>query len=60
MFKEAANSAMLGAAYQAKHGLLRSEGANKAETFLDITKCLPPPTLACTPYSDAAEVSISY
>ncbi|XP_046682391.1 uncharacterized protein LOC124368908 [Homalodisca vitripennis] len=46
---ESANSAVLGAAYQAKHGLLHGTGSN-------ITKCLPQPALACSPYTDADQV----
>uniref|UniRef100_A0A1B6HDA3 Xylulose kinase n=1 Tax=Homalodisca liturata TaxID=320908 RepID=A0A1B6HDA3_9HEMI len=49
---EAANSAVLGAAYQAKHGLLHGAGSS----FSDITKCLPQPVLACSPYADADQV----
>ncbi|KAG8330811.1 hypothetical protein J6590_054099 [Homalodisca vitripennis] len=52
MAKEAANSAVLGAAYQAKHGLLHGAGSS----FSDITKCLPQPVLACSPYADADQV----
>ncbi|XP_019879890.2 xylulose kinase [Aethina tumida] len=49
--QEAANSAMLGAAYQAKHGLLQD-----SSNYSEITSCLPPPELACEPYGDAAEI----
>ncbi|XP_024938369.1 xylulose kinase isoform X2 [Cephus cinctus] len=45
---EVANSAMMGGAYQAKHGLLRDK-----YSFDEITKSLPEPTLACQPYDDA-------
>ncbi|EEZ98930.1 xylulose kinase [Tribolium castaneum] len=44
-------SAMLGAAYQAKHGLLGSQS-----NYFEITSCLPPPRLICQPYSDASEI----
>lgn len=52
---EAANSAVLGAAYQAKHGLLKASGSGDG-VFSAITSCLPPPMLACKPYSDATQV----
>lgn len=42
---------MLGAAYQAKYGLLANE-----KTYNEITSCLPEPELACEPYKDAAEI----
>ncbi|XP_003492243.1 xylulose kinase [Bombus impatiens] len=48
---EVANSAMMGAAYQAKHGLLRNES-----NFDEITRCLPEPTLVCRPYNDAETI----
>ncbi|XP_046492636.1 xylulose kinase [Neodiprion pinetum] len=48
---ELANSAMLGGAYQAKHGLLRGE-----KTFLEITASLPEPRLLCQPYKDAESI----
>lgn len=43
---------MLGAAYQAKHGLLQ----NKC-SFDEIIRSLPEFTLACQPYDDAESVS---
>lgn len=46
---------MMGAAYQAKHGLLRNES-----NFDEITRCLPEPTLVCRPYNDAETVSNMY
>ncbi|CAH0553307.1 unnamed protein product [Brassicogethes aeneus] len=49
--QEASDSAMLGAAYQAKHGLLQD-----SSTFTEITACLPPSELACAPFSDAADI----
>ncbi|KAJ8976961.1 hypothetical protein NQ317_010158 [Molorchus minor] len=49
--QEAANSAMLGAAYQAKHGLL-----GKGSHYTEVTACLPEPQLACEPYSDAEDI----
>lgn len=52
--QEAANSAMMGAAYQAKHVLLQNECK-----FDEITRCLPEPTLVCRPYDDADSVSSS-
>lgn len=48
---EIANSAMMGAAYQAKHALLR----NKLN-FDEITRCLPEPTIVCKPYADAESI----
>ncbi|KAG7213110.1 hypothetical protein KM043_002433 [Ampulex compressa] len=48
---EMANSAMMGAAYQAKHALLRNE-----HTFDEITCCLPEPKLICRPYDDAESI----
>lgn len=41
---------MLGAAYQAKHGLLR-----QSNTSVDIRLLLPEPKLLCQPYKDAAD-----
>ncbi|KAJ8970915.1 hypothetical protein NQ314_000965 [Rhamnusium bicolor] len=49
--QEAANSAMLGAAYNAKLGLL-----SKTTSHSEVTSCLPEPELACEPYSDAADI----
>lgn len=43
---------MMGAAYQAKHGLLRDNCS-----FQEITHCLPELTLVCQPYDDAEFVS---
>ncbi|XP_018349320.1 PREDICTED: xylulose kinase [Trachymyrmex septentrionalis] len=48
---EAANSAMMGAAYQAKHGLLQNNCS-----FNEITRCLPELTLVCQPYDDAESI----
>ncbi|XP_015183446.1 PREDICTED: xylulose kinase isoform X3 [Polistes dominula] len=48
---EVTNSAMMGAAYQAKHGLLRNEC-----NFEEITACLPEPKLVCRPYDDAESI----
>ena len=42
---------MMGAAYQAKHGLLRNEC-----NFDEITRCLPEPKLVCHPYDDAESI----
>lgn len=42
---------MMGAAYQAKHGLLRNEFS-----FEEITACLPEPILVCQPYDDAESI----
>ncbi|KAJ8947058.1 hypothetical protein NQ318_019952 [Aromia moschata] len=49
--QEAANSAMLGAAYQAKRGLL-----GESSNYMDMMSCVPQPELACEPYSDAADI----
>ncbi|XP_047358248.1 xylulose kinase isoform X4 [Vespa velutina] len=49
--REITNSAMMGAAYQAKHGLLRNKNS-----FEDITASLPEPTLVCRPYDDAESI----
>ncbi|PNF32173.1 Xylulose kinase [Cryptotermes secundus] len=48
---EASNSAMLGSAYQAKYGLVRSD-----TSFAEMTQNLPPPVLACEPSRDANEI----
>nr|XP_023030477.1 xylulose kinase [Leptinotarsa decemlineata] len=50
--QEAANSAVFGSAYQAKHGLLYEN----SKTYSEITKTVPEPILACVPYKDAAEI----
>lgn len=42
---------MLGAAYQAKHGLLKDTA-----DFFELTKSVPQPELICEPYSDAGEI----
>ncbi|KAG8240102.1 hypothetical protein J437_LFUL019686, partial [Ladona fulva] len=55
--QESANSAVLGAAYQAKQGhLLGSDAGDNEESHEAITACLPEPTLACSPFQDAAEI----
>lgn len=51
VLQEIANTAMLGAAYQAKHGL-----ADSQTKFSDLTASLPEPTLVCSPYKDAAQI----
>lgn len=48
---EVVNSAVIGAAYQAKYALLRNEC-----NFDEITRCLPEPTLICRPYDDAESI----
>ncbi|KAM0735926.1 Xylulose kinase [Formica fusca] len=48
---EATNSAMTGAAYQAKYGLLRNNCS-----FDEITHCLPELTPVCQPYDDAESI----
>lgn len=42
---------MFGAAYQAKHGLLKD-----TDNFFNLTATAPEPELVCEPYSDAAEI----
>ncbi|RZB40981.1 FGGY C domain containing protein [Asbolus verrucosus] len=49
--QEEAKSAMLGAAYQAKHGFL-----GEKSDYFQVTSCLPPPRLICEPYGDAADI----
>lgn len=49
--QETADSAVLGAAYQAKHGYL-----GKAGDYNQLTSSLKPPRLECEPYKDAAEI----
>lgn len=51
IFQDAKNSAMLGSAYQAKHGLF-----SNSSSFEEITKNAPQPQVICTPYSDANSV----
>ncbi|XP_028130191.1 xylulose kinase isoform X1 [Diabrotica virgifera virgifera] len=51
--QQAANSAMLGAAYQAKHGLFFGQ-----KSYRDVMSPLPEPELACTPYQDAESIYI--
>lgn len=48
---EAANSAMLGAAYQAKHGVVRN-----SQSFQEIVSTVPKPALACEPADDADKI----
>ncbi|XP_058802917.1 xylulose kinase isoform X10 [Phymastichus coffea] len=48
---EAANSAVLGAAYRAKHALLED-----GRSFEELLSCLPEPTLVCQPYPDAESI----
>nr|CAH7728631.1 unnamed protein product [Callosobruchus chinensis] len=50
VFKEA-NSAMLGAGYQAKYGLIKS-----SISYEDMISNLPEPELACQPHHDAPEI----
>lgn len=42
---------MFGAAYQAKHGLLKN-----TDNFFNLTATAPKPELVCQPYGDAAEI----
>ncbi|XP_077296795.1 xylulose kinase-like isoform X2 [Arctopsyche grandis] len=55
--QDSANSALLGAAYRAKHGLMYHNASDDEKpTFETITSGVPSPTLVCTPYSDAEQV----
>lgn len=49
--QDTADSAVLGAAYQAKHGYLGKNG-----DYNQLTKYLKEPHLACEPYKDAEEI----
>lgn len=51
LFQETPDSAVLGAAYQAKHGFLGEAG-----DYNKLTSSLHPPHLVCEPYKDAAEI----
>lgn len=42
---------MFGAAYQAKHGLLKG-----TDNFFNLTATAPKPELFCEPYGDAADI----
>lgn len=42
---------MLGAAYQAKHGLCKN-----TDNFFNLTATVAEPELICKPYSDAADI----
>ncbi|XP_050432024.1 xylulose kinase [Adelges cooleyi] len=53
--QEGANSAVLGAAYQAKHGLMRDQNS-KDELFQSVVSTLEPPKLACSPHKDAYQI----
>lgn len=48
------NSAVLGAAYQAKHGLVKNSDSN--DSFQLVVSTVDPPKLACSPHKDADEV----
>nr|XP_018903018.1 PREDICTED: xylulose kinase [Bemisia tabaci] len=52
--QDCSNSSMLGAAYQAKFGLMKSQ--NKELTFSDVTSTAPAPKLVCTPSHDARQI----
>lgn len=54
--QEMANSAVLGAAYRAKHGLLREASGLH---FSDMTDGLQPAILACQPYADSDQVTLA-
>ncbi|VVC30671.1 Pre-C2HC domain,Carbohydrate kinase, FGGY, N-terminal,Carbohydrate kinase, FGGY, C-terminal [Cinara cedri] len=51
--QEAVNSAVLGAAYQAKHGLVRSRNTDCDDSFQSVVSMVAPPKLACSPHKDA-------
>lgn len=50
-FQDMADSAVLGAAYQAKHAYV-----GNSSDYNQLTKSLKPPHLVCEPYKDAAEI----
>ncbi|XP_001945125.2 xylulose kinase [Acyrthosiphon pisum] len=54
--QEAANSAVLGAAYQAKRGLVQSKCTDCVDSFQSVVTTAAPPTLACSPHKDAYEI----
>jgi xylulokinase len=54
--QEAANSAVLGAAYQAKRGLVQSKCSDCVDSFQSVVTTAAPPTLACSPHKDAYEI----
>lgn len=56
-YQEAANSAVLGAAYQAKHGLVHSKNNDSNDSFQSVINTISPPKLVCSPHKDAYEVS---
>jgi hypothetical protein len=47
----------LGAAYQAKHGLVQSKNKDSNDAFQIVINTIPPPKLVCSPHKDAYEVS---
>lgn len=54
LFQETVNSAVLGAAYQAKYGLERNKDSNVS--FQSVVSTVAPSKLACLPHKDAHEV----
>jgi len=52
--QEAVNSAVLGATYQAKHGLVRSK--NSDVSFQSVVSTVLPSKLVCSPHKDAYEI----
>jgi len=47
---------VLGAAYQAKLGLIRSKNSDCEDLFQTVVSTVDPPKLACSPHKDAYEV----
>ncbi len=55
------NSALLGSAYMAKHGIRdRNSVDDPVANFQKITSSVPAARLACTPYSDSDKVREKY
>ncbi|XP_050539427.1 xylulose kinase isoform X2 [Daktulosphaira vitifoliae] len=52
--QEGANSAVLGAAYQAKHGIMRNQNSG-GDFFHSVVNTVKPAKLACSPHKDAYE-----
>lgn len=54
--QEASNSAVLGAAYQAKRGLIQSKCSDCVDSFQSVITTAAPPKLVCSPHKDAYEI----
>lgn len=46
----------MGAAYQAKFGLIHNKNSNRDNSFQTVVNTVDPPKLACSPHKDAYEV----